>query len=111
LPGSRKIAAADDTSNGNTGELGISVQPLTPELSSRLGLPIAQGLVVTDVDELGDAADAGIRESDVIVEANRQPVRALADLQSTIQDTGSKPLLLLINRGGNTIFITVRIRQ
>jgi hypothetical protein len=38
-------------------------------------------------------------------------VRALADLQSTIQDTGSKPLLLLINRGGNTIFITVRIRQ
>jgi serine protease Do len=111
LPASRKIAPADNTSNGNTGELGISVQPLTPELSSRLGLPIAQGLVVTDVDELGDAADAGIRESDVIVEANRQPVRALADLQSTIQDTGSKPLLLLINRGGNTIFITVRIRQ
>jgi S1-C subfamily serine protease len=112
LPGSRKIAAADDTSNGNTGELGISVQPLTPELASRLRLPMdAQGLVVTDVDELGTAADAGIREGDVIVEANRQPVRALADLQSTIQNTGSKPLLLLINRGGNTIFITVRIRQ
>src|SRR5215208_4817663 len=60
LPASRKIAAADNTSNGNTGELGISVQPLTPELASRLRLPMdAQGLVVTDVDELGTAADAG----------------------------------------------------
>jgi len=111
LPASRKIAAADNTSNGNTGELGISVQPLTPELASRLRLPIAQGLVVTDVDELGAAADAGIREGDVIVEANRQPVRALADLQPTIHNTGSKPLLLLINRGGNTLFVTVRMRQ
>jgi serine protease Do len=71
----------------------------------------AQGLVVTDVDELGAAADAGIREGDVIVEANRQPVRALADLQPTIQNTGSKPLLLLINRGGNTLFVSVRMRQ
>jgi serine protease Do len=71
----------------------------------------AQGLVVTDVNELGAAADAGIREGDVIVEANRQPVRALADLQPTIQNTGSKPLLLLINRGGNTLFVSVRMRQ
>jgi Do/DeqQ family serine protease len=107
LPANRKIAAADNTSNGNTGELGIGVLPLTPELASRLRLPMeAQGLVVTDVNELGAAADAGIREGDVIVEANRQPVRALADLQPTIQNTGSKPLLLLINRGGNTVFVT-----
>ena len=111
LPANRKIAAADNTSNGNAGELGIGVLPLTPDLASRLRLPIARGLVVTDVDELGAAADAGIREGDVVVEANRQPVRSLADLQSTIQDTGSKPLLLLINRGGNTLFVSVRMRQ
>jgi Do/DeqQ family serine protease len=112
LPANRKIAAADNTSNGNTGELGIGVLPLTPELASRLRLPMeAQGLVVTDVDELGAAADAGIREGDVIVEANRQPVRSLTDLQSAIQNIGSKPLLLLINRGGNTVFVTVRMRQ
>jgi len=112
LPANRKIAAADNTSDGNTGELGISVQPLTPELASRLRLPMdAQGLVVTDVDELGAAADAGIREGDVVVEVNRQSVRSLADLQSAIHNTGSKPLLLLINRGGNTLFVTVRMRQ
>jgi serine protease Do len=71
----------------------------------------AQGLVVTDVDELGAAADAGIREGDVVVEVNRQSVRSLADLQSAIHNTGSKPLLLLINRGGNTLFVSVRMRQ
>ena len=71
----------------------------------------AQGLVVTDVDDLSAAAEAGIREGDVVVEVNRQPVRSLADLQSAIQNTGSKPLLLLINRGGNTLFVTVRMRR
>jgi serine protease Do len=112
LPANRKIAAADNTSNGNTGELGIGVLPLTPELASRLRLPLeAQGLVVTDVDELGAAAEAGIREGDVIVEVNRRPVVSLTDLQSAIQNTGSKPLLLLINRGGNTLFVTVRMRR
>lgn len=112
LPANRKIPAADNTSNGNTGELGINVQPLTPELAFRLRLPMdAQGLVVTDVDELGAAADAGIREGDVIVEANRQRLRSLDDLQSAIQNNGSKPLLLLINRGGNTLFVTVRMRR
>ena len=112
LPANRKIADADNTSNGNTGELGISVHPLTPELASRLRLPMdAPWLVITDVDELGAAADAGIREGDVILEANKQPVRSVADLQSAIQNNGSKPLLLLINRGGNTLFVTVRMRQ
>ncbi len=105
-----------DTEGGggrsDTGKLGIGVAPLTPELASRLGLPgDAQGLVVTDVDPVGPAADAGVQEGDLIVEANRQPVRSVDDLQAAVQQEGSRPLLLLINRRGDSLFLTVRPRR
>jgi serine protease Do len=113
LPANSRTADSDNTNNdGSTGTLGIIVQPLTPELAARLNLPIdSQGLVVTDLDESGAAADAGIRPGDVIVEANGQPLHSLVDLRMAIQNTESKPLLLLINRGGDTSFFTVRVHQ
>ena len=114
LPAEKMTAAAGDSgdSGSDTGKLGIRVEPLTPALADRLNLRGgAQGLVVTDVDPVGPASDAGIRENDVIEEVNRQPVRSVADLQSAIKRSGSKPSLLLINRGGNSLFLTVRPRQ
>ena len=114
LSANRSNAAGDNSSGGlsDTGKLGIRVEPLTPEVASRLNLPSgAQGLVVTDVDAVGPAAEAGIREGDVIEEVNRQPVRSAADLQATIQRAGTRPLLLLINRRGDSLFLTVRARQ
>jgi serine protease Do len=96
----------------NTGKLGIRVEPLTPALSSRLTLPAGtQGLVVTDVDPVGPAADAGIHEGDVIEEVNHQPVRTVPDLQGAIERSGTRPALFLINRRGDSLFMTVRPRQ
>jgi len=37
-------------------------------------------------------------------------VRSAADLQSGLKKSGAQPALLLINRGGHTIFVTVRPR-
>ncbi|HEV2802518.1 MAG TPA: DegQ family serine endoprotease [Pyrinomonadaceae bacterium] len=94
-----------------TGKLGVRVQPLTPELMRELELPAStQGVAVADVDPNGPAADAGIQPGDVIVQANRQPVRSSADLTAAIGRTGTRPALLLVNRRGNTIFLTVRPR-
>lgn len=93
----------------DTGKLGIRVEPLTPALSSRLNLPAGtQGLVVMDVDPVGPAADAGIREGDVIEEVNHQPVRTVPDLQGAIERSGTRPALFLINRRGDSLFMTVR---
>jgi S1-C subfamily serine protease len=114
LPAERMRAGTDSGGGdpNDTGKLGIRVELLTPALASRLNLPgNSQGLIVTYVDPVGPAAEAGIRQNDVIEEANRQQVRATADLQSAIQRAGTKPLLLLINRGGNSLFLTVRPRQ
>ena len=102
--------AGDGASDG--GKLGISVEPLTPETSAQLGLQKgAQGLVVKGVDPSGPAAKAGVQQGDVLVEVNRQPVRTVGEVQGALQRSGSRPALLLVNRGGNTMYLTVKPRK
>jgi serine protease Do len=94
-----------------SGKLGVSVVPLTPDIAQQLRLPTsAQGVVIENVDPTGSAAAAGLGRGDVIEEVNRQPVKSAADLQSAIDKNGARPALLLINRGGNSVYVTVRPR-
>ncbi len=89
--------------------LGVSVTPLTPELADQVRAPRnAQGLLVEDVDPNGRAADAGIQAGDIIQEANRQPVKSVEDLRAAAGRAADKPLLLLVNRRGSDIFVTVK---
>jgi S1-C subfamily serine protease len=96
----------DGSSGGDN--LGISVQPLTPEIASQLGIATSTaGLVIRDMAPGSPAAEAGLRPGDVIIQANRKPVRSAAELQQAVEASGSDPVLLLINRGGRTVFVAV----
>jgi serine protease Do len=98
-----------ESDNNDQAALGVSVEPLTPELASRLGASkTARGLVVDDVNPNGRAASAGIRQGDVIEEVNRQPVKTVEELRTASRRTTDRPMLLLINRDGNEVFVTVR---
>lgn len=89
-------------------ELGMSVQPMSPAVASQLNLPAnTQGLVVSNVDPAGPAANAGIQTGDVIEQVNRQPVKSIDDMRSALAKSGPRPVLLLINRGGQTVFVTI----
>jgi Do/DeqQ family serine protease len=88
--------------------LGVAVEPLTPELASRLGVRNGHGLVVEDVNPDSRAADAGLQQGDVIESVNRQTVTSVDDLRQAMRRTSDRPALLLINRNGNEIFVTVR---
>jgi Do/DeqQ family serine protease len=112
---SRRAARGDsDSDSDQSGEpdkaaLGISVAPLTPEVASQLRLPAnTKGIVVQNVDPDGRAADAGIRPGDVIQEVNRQPVTSVDTLRTAVRRNTDKPTLLLINRDGADIFVTVK---
>ena len=95
----------------SAGRVGIVVQPMTPELAAELKLPgNTQGLVVMSVDPAGAAADAGIKTGDVIAEVNRQPVKSVDDMRAALNKSGSRPILILLNRGGHTLFVTVSAR-
>jgi Do/DeqQ family serine protease len=66
------------------------------------------GLVITDVDPDGRAADAGLQAGDVIQEVNRKPVSSVDDLRAAVRARTDRPVLLLVARDGHTRFVTVR---
>jgi serine protease Do len=95
--------AADQTA------LGVAVAPLTPEAAARAGIRgNVKGLLVQSVEPDSRAADAGIRPGDVIVEANRKSVASVDELRAAVRGTPDRPLLLLVNREGHDLFLTVR---
>jgi Do/DeqQ family serine protease len=96
----RNARRGRDSDNGESDKsaLGITVSP------NRDG----KGLVVEDVNPDGRAADAGIRAGDVIEQVNRQTVKSVDDLREAVRHSADKPTLLLINRDGNDVFVTVR---
>jgi S1-C subfamily serine protease len=103
-------ARSQEDQGGGQGsaKLGISVAPLTPDLANQLHLRRGtQGVAVMDVDPNGPAAQAGIQQGDVIQEVNRQPVRSPEDLRNTLQRSGSRTPVLLINRNGQTAYVPV----
>lgn len=98
----------DRSKQGQGGKLGLTLQPLTPEMMRQLDLPEdTRGLVVTETDPNGAAAQTGIRRGDVILEVNRQPVTTLDEMQAVLEKSGDR-VLLLISRRGQTTFITVK---
>jgi Do/DeqQ family serine protease len=110
----RKPADSDeqtegDASLGRTGKFGLNLQPLTADAASRFGLEASdQGLLITRVNPEGSAANAGLRQGDLIQEVNRKPVRTIADFTTAVQQSGSRPVLLLIKRRDAVIYVTVR---
>ena len=98
-----------DGPGDDSAALGVSVAPLTPELAQRLGAPKdVDGLVVQDVNPDGRAADAGIQQGDIIQSVNRQAVKTVDELRTAIRKSTDKPALLLINRQGSNLFVTVK---
>ena len=113
LSESKENAAGPGNGSGDEhAQLGISVEPLTPDLAKQLGLGAgASGVVVAEVDPAGPAAEAGIQPGDVILEVNRQPVRSPAEIKTALQKSGSRPVLLLVARDGKTLFLAVQPRS
>jgi serine protease Do len=88
--------------------LGISVQNLTPQIAGELGLKDTAGIVVVNVAPESPAAEALILPGDVIKELNRKPVKNVDDFMQKIDKTkAGEPLLLLIAREQNRLFVTI----
>jgi serine protease Do len=59
------------------GEIGIHVQSITPSLAAGLGLPVDQGVIVSDVLRGSPAEMAGLKIQDVILSMDDKPVGSL----------------------------------
>jgi Do/DeqQ family serine protease len=109
LPASKDAQLRDGDDAPARGKFGMSVQPLTPEIAAQLDLPRAtKGVVVTDLDPAGVAADSGLQEGDVIQKVGSTPVASGAELRAALDAQGTRPALVLVNRHGTTLFFTLR---
>jgi serine protease Do len=93
---SKQLARGGERGDADKGSLGIAVERG------------AKGLVITDVSPDSRAADAGLQEGDIIVEVNRQAVQSVDELRAAVRKTTNRPVLLLVERDGRTLFVTVR---
>jgi Do/DeqQ family serine protease len=101
----------DGGKSGDSGKLGLSLQPLTPSIAKELELPAGtEGMVITEVDPSGVSAEAGLARGDVILKINRKPVKSTEDVQEALDDAGSKAVLLLVARKNQTSYLTIRPR-
>lgn len=90
-------------------ELGLTVQPLTPQLAESIGLEQSGGLVISAVKPGSAAEEAGLRSGDVLVEINRRPVTNLADYNREIaRNEKSKSVLFLVRRGQSSLFLALK---
>jgi serine protease Do len=101
-------AAPSDQSGSRLDNLGIAVQPLTPELAKQLRVDVTRGVVITDVNEGSPAATAGLHAGDVIVEVNRAPVANPDELLRALSKAKAPHgALLLIKRQDASMFIVI----
>lgn len=96
----QEVAEAAD----NSAKLGLTLRPLAPVERRQSGIPA--GLVIEDAS--GAAMTAGVEPGDVLISVNGRPVNSVEQVKDMVSKAG-KSVALLIQRGGDKIFIPVRI--
>ncbi|MFH1913768.1 MAG: Do family serine endopeptidase [Pseudomonadota bacterium] len=92
--------------------LGMALQPVGEREANALGLDAPQGLIVVDVAADSPAATEGVRQGDVILQANQQDVNSTAELESVInRDKARGAVMLLIKRQGQNLFVALPLDQ
>jgi len=90
--------------------LGVTVAPLTDAARAEMGVgETVEGVVVTALNPESPAAKAGLQRGDVIVRLGGQDTATPEALNAALDSEKTDPALVLINRGGNQIFVAVEI--
>lgn len=101
-PGGSK---ADTAERGNP--LGIFGQELTAQQRSQMGLQGKEGVLIARIEGAA-AREAGLSPGDVVLAVGRSDVGSVKALDAQLRAAGTgKPVMLLVRRGGATVYVTV----
>ncbi|ORU92448.1 MAG: serine endoprotease DegQ [Cycloclasticus sp. symbiont of Bathymodiolus heckerae] len=94
----------------NRGQLGISVQDLTPELSQAFNLKIQQGVIISQVDTNSPAQKADLHPGDIVLSVNGKATKNSSSLRNSLGllSVGDKATLQIL-RNGEQQQITIKI--
>jgi serine protease Do len=83
------------------GRIAVAIGEVTKDVADSLGLPKAQGALVSSVEPGGPADKAGIQPGDIIMKFNGQSVEAATDLPRMVGDTkpGTKATITVWRKG------------
>lgn len=89
-------------------KVGLTLRELTPQEKKRL--KGKNGLLV--VESTGDAATAGIRRGDVILGLNNNETQSVSRFNRQINRVRKgKTVAVLVLRGGNTLYVPIKVTQ
>ncbi len=96
--GAVDVAATEDDSSAN---LGLTVEVLTRDRASQMGVTMMDGVVVTKVEPGTLAGDSGIKRGDVITSINQQPINNLKQFNDVMKaaDTKKGVIINLVSQG------------
>ncbi|MCK5514911.1 MAG: PDZ domain-containing protein, partial [Deltaproteobacteria bacterium] len=93
-------------------DIGMEVNDLNRELARKYGISETKGVLVTYVENDTPAERAGIREGDIIIEVNREPVKNLDEYyKATKQAKKGDKILFWIKRGRSSQFVVVKLEE
>src|SRR3546814_15561208 len=81
------------------GRIGVQISEVGKDVAEAIGLPKAEGALVSNVESDGPADDAGVKPGDVITSFHGESITRWPDLPRIVADTtpGTRPEL---ERGG-----------
>jgi len=109
LAGGRMPGGSEEEGPASGAAVGLSVSPITPEISRRTGLKQGEGLAVTEVQDGGAAEAAGVQPGDALLELQRRPVASVDAFRKIAREI--KPgdtVLFRVRRGGSALYLAAR---
>lgn len=98
------VASRENGDDSGKLRLGLALRQLDPLERRQSGLP--SGLLIEDAG--GAAANAGVQPGDVLLSVNGRAVNSIEQVRDVVSKS-DKSVALLIQRGGDRIFIPVRL--
>lgn len=96
------------STRGTQGYLGVNFREVSEELLTTLPAKETRGVEITQVDHDGPAGKAGIREHDVLLQMNNQPIEGVEPLRRMLHDIApGRAITLLLSRDGQTQILNV----
>ncbi|MDZ5699610.1 Do family serine endopeptidase [Chelativorans sp. M5D2P16] len=106
-------ADAEPATEPDGASMGVAVTGLPELLRRELGLEEGQGVMIQRVQPGTPAAEAGLQQGDLILQAGGETVEQVEDLTTAWEEAREqeRPVLLRVARDENTLFVPVETEQ
>lgn len=112
MQSSQKIGVIWDSLSSDGPGRGLALAKLDAATRAQLKVPEGRGLVATGLEEAGPAWQAGLRNADVLLALDDEPLAEPGDLERLLKKAGERPATLALIRKAKptTIRVQARIR-